>query len=179
MPGPSPQQRKHGRTPNAADDWREVPDVAFDRAPPMPKAPGRGKWHPLVQAWWTTTSTMPHCVLWRPEDWQKVFELLVEKQRYYRTADEDKKTAQLTEIRRQEDALGIGDAARQRLRIRYVQKTEPGLAGDGPDGAVEVLEDDAPKPAAVAAGVIPIRERRKSILRHQGAGKSGAGSETA
>jgi len=179
MPGPAPKGRKHGRTPNASGEWREVADVPFTGAPPMPKPPGRGKWHPMVEAWWETTSTMPHCVLWRPEDWQKVFELLYEKQRYYRTADEEKKTAQLTEIRRQEDALGIGDAARQKLRIRYVQKTEPGLAGDGPDGAVEVVEQGGPDAAVPPAGVIPINKRRQSILARQAEGQGASGSETA
>lgn len=180
MPGPNPQERKHGRTPNSSGDWREVEDVPFTGAPEMPKAPGRGKWHPLVEAWWKTTSTMPHCVLWRAEDWQKVFELLYEKQRYYRTADEDKKTAQLTEIRRQEDSLGIGDAARQKLRIRYTQKTEPGLAGNGPEGAQEVLEEGAPQAAPPPAGVIPMNKRRQAILnRKQAEAQGSADSETA
>ncbi|MER5608365.1 hypothetical protein AB0F93_00215 [Micromonospora tulbaghiae] len=181
MPGPAPQERKHGRTPNSSSDWRDVADVPFTGAPEMPKPPGSArKWHPLVEAWWKTTSTMPHCVLWRPEDWQKVFELLYEKQRYYRTSDDEKKTAQLTEIRRQEDALGIGDAARQRLRIRYVQKTEPGLAGAGPEGAVEELEEGAAKAAPPPEGVIPMRSRRKAILdKRRTEGQAAAASETA
>jgi hypothetical protein len=162
MPGPAAQDRKHGRTPNASADWREVDDVPFAGAPPMPPPPGRkSKWHPLVEAWWRTTSTMPHCVLWRPEDWQKVFELMAEKQRYYGAADDEKTTAQLTEIRRREDALGIGDQARQALKIRYKQRVEPGLPGEGPDGAREVVEEGGPQ--RPAGRVVSLRDRKKSI----------------
>lgn len=165
MPGPAPQERKHGRTPNSSGDWREVDDVPFDGAPPMPAPPGRGrKWHARVEAWWKTASTMPHCVLWRPEDWQKVYELMDEKQRYYASADDDKTTAQLTEIRRREDALGIGDDARIKLRIRYKQKVEPGVAGDGPSGAREELEEGAAAAAVPGGKVVGIKSRRKRIL---------------
>jgi len=164
MSGPAAQERKHGRTPNSvtAGDWREYDDVPFDGAPEMPKLPGRKKWHPLVEAWWMTTSTLPHAVSWRDDDWQKVFELLFEKQRYYTAATpKEQTTAQLTEIRRREDALGIGQQARIALRIRYKQKVEPGAAGDGPGGAVEVVDDGSVKPAGQ---VIPMADRRKTIL---------------
>lgn len=174
MSGPAAQERKHGRTPNSATagEWREYDDVPFADAPEMPKPPGRRKsWHPMVEAWWKTTSTLPHAVDWRPEDWQKVFELLYEKERYYNAgAREEKQTiAQLTEIRRREDALGIGQQARIQLRIRYKQKVEPGAAGDGPAGAREVVDDGA-KPAGQ---VIPMKDRRATILsRGPGGGEA-------
>lgn len=178
MPGPAAQERKHGRTPSSSIDWREVEDVPFAGAPEMPKPPGRGKWHPMVEEWWKTTSTMPHCVLWRPEDWHAVYELMYEKQRYYRAADEDKTTAQLTEMRRREDALGIGDAARQKLRIRYVKKNEPGVAGNGPDGAREVVESGGAAPPP--AGVISIDQRRKNLIdRSRAEAQAAADSDTA
>lgn len=161
MSGPPPQERKHGRTPNSTTtgEWREVPDVPFAGAPPMPKPPGRRRsWHPLVEAWWKSTSTMPHCVLWRAEDWLKVHMLMVEMDAYYNADPGDRKTTQFTEIRRREDALGIGDDARMKLRIRYKQKVEPGAAGAGPEGAKAVLDKAAP-----VAGVIPMADRRKLI----------------
>ncbi len=170
MAGPAPQERKHGRTPTSSADWREYEDVPFAGAPPMPKPPGRRKsWHPMVEAWWATTSTMPHCVDWRPEDWTAVFELMYEKERYYSAKDDDKTTAQLTEIRRREAALGIGDQARIQLRIRYKQKVEPGLSGGGPDGAQEVV-DDRTRPAG---NVLSIKDRRASITsRAPGGGQA-------
>lgn len=181
MSGPAAQDRKHGRTPNSvtAGDWREYDDVPFEGAPEMPKMPGRNKkWHPMVEAWWQTTSTLPHAVDWRPEDWQKVFELLYEKQRYYTAVTpKEQSTAQLTEIRRREDALGIGQQARIALRIRYKQKVEPGVAGDGPAGAREVVEDGGTRPAG---NVVPLEDRRKSITsRGPGGGEAEVQADTA
>ncbi len=173
MPGPGPQDRKHGRTPNSASsgDWREYDDVPFSGAPEMPKPPGRKKaWHPMAEQEWKTASTMPHCKDWRAEDWHALTMLLYEVERYYSAKDEDKTTAQMTEIRRQKNALGIGDQARIQMRIRYRQKVEPGLPGDGPDGAREVVDDGSPRPAGK---VVSIRDRRAAITsRGAGAGQA-------
>lgn len=158
MPGPDAKVRKHGRTPNSGTntgEWLEYPDVPFDGAPAMPKAPGRRKtWHPIVEQWWLTVSTLPHAVDWRPDDWLKVYELMEEKESYYAADREERKTTQLTEIRRREDALGIGSDARKARKIRYVP----------------VAEEPAEKPArgtpqeTTAAGkVVPLRDRRAAI----------------
>ena len=170
MSGPAPQERKHGRTPNSkthgTSDWREYEDVPFDGAPPMPDPPGRHKtWHPMAAEQWRTASKMPHCVDWRDEDWHALLTLMYEVERYYRAKDDDKTTAQMTEIRRQKAALGIGDQARVQLRIRYKQKVEPGLAGDGPDGSREVV-DDGSRPAGK---VVSMKDRRANITK-RGAG---------
>jgi len=165
MPGPAPQDRKHGRTPNAADEWREYDDVPYEDAPAMPKPPGRRKgWHDMAEELWKTASVMPHCEDWRAEDWLALKVLMFEVDTYYNTADAKKKTAQITEIRRQKNALGIGEQGRREQKIRYVQKPEPGLAGAGPDGSVEVVDDGTPR---AAGKVVPIKDRRKAILdRH-------------
>jgi hypothetical protein len=162
MPGPAPQERKHGRTPNAVDEWREYPDVPFEGAPAMPKPPGRRKnWHPMAEELWSTAAVMPHCKDWRAEDWLALKVLLYEVDTYYNTADAKKKTAQITEIRRMKNALGIGEQGRREQKIRYKQKVEPGQPGTGPDGSQEILDDGAPKPAGK---VVPIGDRRKSIM---------------
>jgi hypothetical protein len=165
MPGPAPQDRKHGRTPNAADEWREYDDVPYEGAPAMPKPPGRRKaWHPMAEELWATASVMPHCEDWRAEDWLALKVLLHEVDTYYNTADAKKKTAQITEIRRQKNALGIGEQGRREQKIRYVSKPAPGASGTGPDGSVEVVDGGAPR---AAGKVVPIKDRRKAILdRH-------------
>jgi hypothetical protein len=168
MPGPAPQERKHGRTPNAADDWREYDDVPYTGAPPMPKPPDRRKtWHPMAVKLWDTASVMPHCKDWREEDWLALEVLMYEVDVYYKTADGKKKTAQITEVRRQKNALGIGEQGRREQKIRYKQKVEPGKPGDGPAGAVEVLDDDSGQ-GRPAGKVVPLRDRKKAITSRGG-----------
>jgi hypothetical protein len=178
MPGPAPQDRKHGRTPNSlsSGDWREYPDVPFTGAPPMPKPPGRRRnWHDMAVRLWQTSSVMPHCKDWRAEDWLALEVLMHEVNRYYTSDDGDKTTAQQTEIRRQKNALGIGEQGRREQKILYKQRVEPGAAGDGPDGAVEVVDDRV----VPAGNVVPIMNRRQNILgRGGGPGAGGAESET-
>lgn len=176
MPGPAPQDRKHGRTPNAADDWREYDDVPYEDAPPMPSPPGRRvKWHPMAVKLWQTASVMPHCKDWRDDDWLALEVLMFEIDIYYNASDDKKKTAAITEIRRQKNALGIGEQGRREQKIRYRQKVEPGLPGDGPDGAREVIEDGV----TPAGKVVPLRDRKKAITsRGPGAGEQVQG-ETA
>lgn len=162
MPGPEPQGRKHGRTPNAADDWREYDDEPFDGAPTMPRPPGRRtKWHPLAVRTWETASVLPHARDWREDDWLALEVLIYEVDVYYNASDDKKKTAQITEIRRQKNALGIGEQGRREQKIRYRQKVEPGLPGDGPMGAREVIEDGGQ--GRPAGKVVPLRDRRKAI----------------
>ena len=177
MPGPAPQERKHGRTPNSlsSGDWREYDDVPYEGAPPMPKPPGRRKgWHEMAVDLWNAASRMPHCEDWREEDWLALKVLMCEIDLYYNTADAKKKTAQLTEIRRMKNALGIGEQGRREQKIRYRQKIEPGLPGDGPDGALQVVDDDGG--TRPAGKVVPLKDRRSSITSR---GVGGGQAETA
>lgn len=174
MPGPAPQERKHGRTKNtlSSGDWREYPDVPFTGAPPMPKPPGRKKaWNEMAVELWESASVMPHCKDWRREDWLALKALMYEVERYYASKDDDKTTAQQTEIRRQKIALGIGEQGRREQKILYKQKVEPGLSGDGPDGVREVVENGGTKPAG---NVVPLKDRRAAIT-----GRGGGKAETA
>lgn len=179
MPGPEPQDRKHGRTPNAAGEWREYPDVPFEGAPPMPAPPGRKrKWHPMADKMWKTASVMPHCKDWRDEDWLALEVLIYEIERYYNPGYEEKQTtAQITEIRRQMVALGMGEKGRREQKIRYKQKVEPGLPGEVDDPSREVVESGT-KPGG---NVVPIKDRRKAILSRSSPGdpgEDGSGSAT-
>lgn len=174
MPGPQAQERKHGRTPNSLSngDWREYDDVPFEGAPAMPKPPGRRKsWHPMAEKTWQKASVMPHCVDWRDEEWLALEVLVYEVDLYYNTLDEKKKTTQIAQIRIMKNELGIGEKGRREQKIRYRQKVEPGLPGNGPDGALEVVDDgDTSKPAGK---VVPIRDRRAAITaRSVGGGQA-------
>lgn len=179
MPGPAPQERKHGRTPNSLSngEWREYDDVPFTGGPPMPKPPGRRKgWHPVAERLWETSSRLPHCQDWRDDDWLNLETLMYEVDSYYITAPSKRKVAQLSEIRKQKNALGIGDVGRKEQKIRYRQQVEPGKPGTGPDLSVEVVDDGRPKPAG---NVVAIKDRKKSILSRQkpgeGQGETAAG----
>jgi hypothetical protein len=177
MPGPAPQERKHGRTQNASGDWREYDDVPFEGAPPMPKPPGRKKsWNEMAVELWESASTMPHCKDWRREDWLALRVLMCEVERYYSAKDDEKTTAQQTEIRRQKTALGIGEQGRREQKIRYKQKVEPGLPGDGPDGAREVVDNGSGKPAGK---VVSMKDRRAAITsRTPGGGQAETATAT-
>lgn len=176
MPGPAAQDRKHGRTPNSlsSGEWREYEDVKFTGAPPMPKPPGRRRaWHDMAERMWKTASVMPHCKDWRDEEWWQLEALICEIDRYYTSSHDDRTTAQQTEIRRQMIALGIGQAGRKEQKILYKQKVEPGTAGSGPAGSVEMVDDGAPRPAG---NVVPLKDRRAAILgRGSGQAENAAG----
>lgn len=175
MPGPEAKDRKHGRTPNSvtAGEWREYEDVPFEGAPPMPAPPGRKrKWHPMAEKMWKIASVMPHCVDWRDDDWLALEVLIYEIERYYNPGYEEKQTtAQQTEIRRQKNALGIGEQGRKEQKIRYKQKVEPGLSGEVEGASREVVQEGSGRPAG---NVVPIKDRRKAILG-RGGGAAGEG----
>jgi hypothetical protein len=154
MPGPPPKDVKHGHTARALA-WTDVPDVPFEDGPPLPPLGGRKRWHPLVQQWWVIVSRMPHCVLWRAEDWHKALELAYDKDLYWRNGN-DRTTSQATEIRRKEDQLGIGMDARTKLRIRYVTPKSDEQQAAPPTAATS---------AAASGKVLSIAERRKAAQK--------------
>jgi hypothetical protein len=127
----------------------------------------------MAEKLWQTASVMPHCIRWRPEDWLALEVLMYEVDRYYAPSGDDKQsTAQMTEIRRQKTALGIGEQGRREQKIRYRQKVEPGLPGDGPDGSREVVETSGTK---AAGNVVTLKSRRDAITKRG----AGGGAETA
>lgn len=112
-------------------DWVEVPDVPFrgcecaepggDRCggvhvPTIGRAPARTK------RWWATLSTMPHCILWHPSDWQFAVDTAV-----LHAAFAKGDHARAPELRIRERMMGTTAESRRDLRIRYLSATK------GPD----------------------------------------------
>lgn len=93
--------------------WIDVPDVAFDGD--RPDLRGFGRLGLASKAWWERISTMPHCILWTPADWQFALDTL-RLHAAYSKGD----MARGGELRVREKQMGTTLAARRDLRIRYV-----------------------------------------------------------
>ncbi|MGK5677496.1 hypothetical protein [Actinoplanes sp. URMC 104] len=137
-----------------------MPDKPFEDGPELPPLGRNKKWHPLVQRWWAIVKAMPHCVLWRDEDWQKALELAYDKDLYWKNG-EDRTTSQATEIRRKEDQLGIGLEARTKLRIKYVVPPEV-EEQQARDNAAQALAKQA---AGGTGNVLSIADRRNAAKK--------------
>ncbi len=154
--GPPAKGTKHGHSSTV--DWTDVPDVPFADGRALPRRPKTGPraWRPEVVDWWDELSRMPHCVLWRPPDWQFALETAAMKQQFWVDLDEGEfKSTLATEIRRREDLMGVTSEARRKLRIRYVNPNETEPASDQADG--DGVQDDQ-------AAVDELAERRRRIL---------------
>lgn len=102
-------QKRHRNKPTY--EWVEVVDVPFDGDRPEPD-PG---WPARTRAWWATVSTMPHCVLWKPSDWEFALDTAAVAAAFH---GGDLKVA--AELRARDKILGTTADARRDLRIRYV-----------------------------------------------------------
>lgn len=170
MPGPAAKTVKHGRTPTTgANDWIDVEDVPFDAAPALPRLGAsersRSKWHQWTLDWYADVSTMPHCVRWKATDWRTLFDLARLKDQWYKDGDEAK-TSLSAEIRHRENALGLTDAGRKALKIRYVpvraEDEGPDMRHDGT--RAQELENAASDPEQ-AGKVTSLADRRAAISR--------------
>lgn len=115
-PKPEGLRRNHVKP---VHDWLEVEDVPFDGAPPL-----QGRRSKAIRDWWEAISTMPHCILWAPSDWQFCLDTSRVVARFYAG---DFRLA--GEIRQRERQMGTTIDARRDLRIRYVDEApavEPG-----------------------------------------------------
>ena len=129
---------KRNRMPSA-HEWTEVPDVPYEG--PRPSLAGRPV--KATRQWWETISTMPHCVLWRPSDWQFALDTAV-----VHTAFSKGDMARAAELRQRERQMGTTADARMGLRIRYVP----------------LAVDDGPGPSVVGdASVTSINDRRQRL----------------
>lgn len=110
-PKPKPDGTTVHRNP-LVHDWTEVVAVPYaGERPAIGRAPAATK------RWWTVISTMPHCVLWTPADWQ----FAVDTVRIHAAfARGDMVRAQ--ELRVREKVMGTTLDARRDLRIRYVDE---------------------------------------------------------
>lgn len=95
-------------------DWTDVPDVPY--AGPIPKLPQRrGGWPARTKRKWGAWSTMPHCSLWGPAEWDFALDALELAAQFH---EGNPRVA--TELRNRERVLGTTLDFRRDLRIRYV-----------------------------------------------------------
>ncbi len=129
---PKPQGQAVNRN-KPVHDWTEVPDVPFDGGPELPEVRVNGDpWRRRTRDKWVSWSSMPHCVLWGPAEWDFALDAIELAAQFH---SGDSKVA--TELRNREKVLGTTMDYRRDLRIRYVAP-----ADDTPsDAGVTKLSD--------------------------------------
>lgn len=162
--GPAQKQVKHGRTANS--DWTEVPDVPYTGpSPDLPRLPRRGKWHPMVEQWWSQIREMPHCVLWRAVDWTFALETAFMKQTFWTDVEaQAATTSAAVEIRRREAQMGTTIEALRQLRIRYIPADGDADVDVDVEVPVEVVDQESTSGTSVAT-VTPLADRRARLTR--------------
>ena len=116
-PKPEGQRRNHHPLRH---DWLEVEDVPFASGRKLPaKRPDGKPWPAATRAWWRAVSTMPHCRVWAPSDWQFALDTA-----HVAAGLHDGDLRQAAELRQREKVLGTTADARRDLRIRYVEPAE-------------------------------------------------------
>lgn len=138
-------------------DWTEVADLPFTGdCPDLPELPGSAKWLPQVIQWYTTVRAMPHCVLWSPSDWLFAIETAYVRQAFWlEFCVGDVRSTMATELRRRDDQLGTTAEARRKLRIRYVDPSLLGAAGDE--------QDEQPAASSGGGTVTDLAARRQRL----------------
>lgn len=127
-PKPNGQARHRNKLVHG---WTEVPNVPFAGGPKLPPRRSNGRlWSPRDRQTWKAWSSMPHCVLWEPTDWEFA-KTAMEIAAYVHDGD----TKLAAELRAWEKVMGTTLDARLSQRIRYV---------DPPD------DNDAALPATVS-----------------------------
>lgn len=128
-PKPDGQARNRAKPTH---DYTEVVNEPFSNGKKLPKTQPDGEpWPKATREWWKAVSTMPHCALWSPTDWQFALDTAFVAARWH---SGDLKAA--TELRNREKVLGTTYEYRRDLRIRYVEP-EP----DTSDAEVTKLDD--------------------------------------
>lgn len=148
MAGRKPADRPTVTRHKPTVDWTDVPNVPYSG--PKPKLPesrtvmtprGELQQFPLesrTHEWWAAVSTMPHCVLWTPSDWQFALDTAM----VHADANHGKAAA-MAELRQREKIMGTTVDSRRDLRIRYI------------DPEVDVLD---------IAPVASLTDRRQKLL---------------
>ena len=112
-PKPDGQKRNNHKPTH---DWIDVVDVPFSGGRKLPARWLDGRaWPTRTKAWWAAISTMPHCLLWDPADWEYAIDTAFVHARF---ATGELRAA--TELRNREKLLGNTFDSRRDLRIRYV-----------------------------------------------------------
>jgi hypothetical protein len=128
---PKPDGQKRNRV-KPVHDWTEVVDVPY--AGPVPSLPRRrGGWSARTKRKWAAWSSMPHCVLWGPAEWDFALDALELAAQFH---DGNERVA--TELRNREKILGTTRDFLRDLRIRYV--SDDPETGDG-DASVTAIDE--------------------------------------
>jgi hypothetical protein len=147
LSGRKPNDRSVNKTPSKID-WIEVENLPYSG--PKPELPlsrtfinpkGEVQEIPIenrTRFWWEAITSMPHCILWQPSDWQFCLDTAM----VHASASHGSVTA-MSELRQREKIMGTTVEARRDLRIRYLDP--------------QVLE-------AVPAPVTQIDDRRSRLL---------------
>lgn len=114
---PAGQGISHNRhTP--AHRWTDVEATPFTGAPKLPLRRANGHaWTAAMRQRWQAWSTMPHCRLWGPSDWEFALDTLEIAARFY----DGGAASWSAELRYRERVLGTTLDARAGMRIRYVE----------------------------------------------------------
>lgn len=116
---PKPDGQKRNRH-QPTYDWLEVPNEPFSSGPKLPSRRTEGRaWPARTKQWWSAISTMPHCVLWTPTDWEFAIDTALVAAEFH-AGD----TRAAAELRQRERLLGSTLDSRRDLRIRYVDQAE-------------------------------------------------------
>lgn len=121
--GPDPNPNSINRNQPAVE-WTEVEDVPYKgKRPTLPAqrtiiAGGEQVAIPLqamTRDWWDTVTTLPHCKLWTPGDWNYALTTAIVADNAYTGV-----ASAWAELRRRENDMGVTAEARRKLRIRYI-----------------------------------------------------------
>lgn len=131
---PKPEGQARNRN-KPTHDWTEVIDAPFEGAPNLPESqPDGRRWPEWTMRWWSVVSTMPHCSLWSPSDWEFAMDTATLKAKFHT----EPAAGLATELRNREKVLGTTADFRRDLRIRYVDVP---TAKDEAGGDVVTLND--------------------------------------
>ena len=122
---PKPQgQARHRVKP--VHDWTEVENVAFVGGPKLPRLRTNGRpWMKRTKDKWLAWSTMPHCVLWGPAEWDFALDAIELAAQFHEGV-----SRAATELRSREKVIGTTIDSRRDLRIRYVEPKVVEPAGE-------------------------------------------------
>ncbi len=133
IPGAKPSNRPTVHRNKPAVDWTDVPNEPYTGSHPdlpdtRPTVDKSGivsdvPYSEATRRWWSSISSMPHCVLWHESDWAYALDTaVVHDQASYGSV------SAMAELRLREKSLGTTFDARRDLRIRYVDSEPQALA---------------------------------------------------
>jgi hypothetical protein len=128
-PGRKPKPEDQRRNQNKPMlDWTLVPDEPYRGKKPSLPSKALGVAVPAqTRAWWRAISSMPHCQLWTPTDWQFALDTA-----YVHAAFMLGDTVRSAELRVREKQMGTTFDSRRDLRIRYVPVAQVEESGNKP-----------------------------------------------